>query len=154
MRRAWEEEQAGPPAGPALEDEQEAIRARLERQALDERIEAWVRELRARADVRYVPAAHGVAVGPAPGAEADPEEVGEGGGPPRGRPAWPRRSATDRHLDDPQARAARHEQGLDVEPEAVERTRGKAASAARAVKSLKPHCVSCEAGQDSAGRAR
>jgi hypothetical protein len=54
VRRAWEEEQAGRPAGPALEDEQQAIRARLERRALDERIEAWVKELRARADVRYV----------------------------------------------------------------------------------------------------
>jgi len=55
VRRVWEEEQAGRPAGPALEDEQEAIRARLERRALDERVEAWVKELRARADVRYVP---------------------------------------------------------------------------------------------------
>jgi len=55
VRKAWEEEQAGNPAGPALEDEQEAIRARLERRALDERVEAWVKELRARADVRYVP---------------------------------------------------------------------------------------------------
>ena len=55
VRRAWEEEQAGRPAGPALEDEQDAIRARLERRALDERVEAWVKELRARADVRYVP---------------------------------------------------------------------------------------------------
>ena len=54
VRKAWEEEQAGHPAGPALEDEQEAIRARLERQALDERIEAWVASLRNRADVRYV----------------------------------------------------------------------------------------------------
>ena len=54
VRKAWEEEQAGRPAGPALEDEQEVIRARLERRALDERIEAWVRELRSRADVRYV----------------------------------------------------------------------------------------------------
>jgi hypothetical protein len=53
VRKAWEEEQAGNPAGPALEDEQETIRARLERRALDERIEAWVGELRARADVRY-----------------------------------------------------------------------------------------------------
>jgi hypothetical protein len=54
VRRAWEEEQAGRPAGPAFEDEQEELRARLERRALDERIEAWVRELRGRADVRYV----------------------------------------------------------------------------------------------------
>jgi hypothetical protein len=60
VRKAWEEEQAGNPAGPALEDAQEEIRERLERRALDERIEAWVRELRARADVRYVsPAAPG-----------------------------------------------------------------------------------------------
>jgi hypothetical protein len=55
VRQAWREEQAGRPAGPAFEDEQDAIRARLERRALDERVEAWVRELRARADVRYVP---------------------------------------------------------------------------------------------------
>jgi hypothetical protein len=55
VRRVWQEEQAGRPAGPAFEDEQDAIRARLERRALDERVEAWVKELRARADVRYVP---------------------------------------------------------------------------------------------------
>jgi hypothetical protein len=54
VRQAWEGENAGSPEGPALEDEEEAIRSRLERRALDERIEAWVRELRARADVRYV----------------------------------------------------------------------------------------------------
>jgi hypothetical protein len=59
VRKAWEEEQAGRPAGPALEDEQEAIRTRLERRALDERVEAWVKELRARADVRYVPSPPG-----------------------------------------------------------------------------------------------
>jgi len=54
VRKAWEEEQAGRPAGPAFEDEQEKLRARLERRALDERIEAWVKELRSRSDVRYV----------------------------------------------------------------------------------------------------
>ena len=54
VRKAWEDEQAGRAAGPAFEDEQEELRARLERRALDERIEAWVRELRQRADVRYV----------------------------------------------------------------------------------------------------
>lgn len=54
VRKAWEEAQAGSPEGPALEDEQEAIRARLERRALDERVEAWVTGLRNRADVRYV----------------------------------------------------------------------------------------------------
>ncbi|HUL79803.1 MAG TPA: hypothetical protein VL691_21230 [Vicinamibacteria bacterium] len=54
VRKAWEEEQAGKAKGPALEDEQEAIRTRLERRALDERIEAWVVGLRQRADIRYV----------------------------------------------------------------------------------------------------
>ena len=50
VRKAWALE----PTGPALEDAVEAIRARLERRTLDERIEAWVAELRTRADVRYV----------------------------------------------------------------------------------------------------
>jgi hypothetical protein len=59
VRRAWEEAQAGSPEGPALEDEQEAIRGRLERQALDERIETWVAGLRNRAEVRYVEASPG-----------------------------------------------------------------------------------------------
>ena len=54
VRKAWDDEQAGRAAGPAFEDEEEQLRARLERRALDERIEAWVRELRQRADVRYV----------------------------------------------------------------------------------------------------
>ncbi len=47
VRKAWDDEQAGRAAGPAFEDEEEPLRARLERRALDERIEAWVRELRA-----------------------------------------------------------------------------------------------------------
>ena len=55
VRKAWEEEQAGRPAGPAFEEVQDELRSRLERRALDERIEAWVKELRARSDVRYVP---------------------------------------------------------------------------------------------------
>lgn len=50
VRKAWEQE----PGGPALEDALAAIRARLERRTLDERIEAWIKELRARAEVRYV----------------------------------------------------------------------------------------------------
>ena len=54
VRQAWEAEEVGRPAGVPLEDAQEALRARLERRALDERIEAWVEELRARADVRCV----------------------------------------------------------------------------------------------------
>jgi hypothetical protein len=52
VRRVWEREEG--PAGLALEDALELIRSRLERQALDEKIESWVEELRSRADVRYV----------------------------------------------------------------------------------------------------
>jgi hypothetical protein len=54
VRKAWETEDVGRPSGTALEDAQGAIRARLERRALDERVEAWVAELRARAAVRLV----------------------------------------------------------------------------------------------------
>ena len=51
VRAAYE---ADPQAGASWEAEKEKIRERLERRALDERIEAWVRELRSRAEVRYV----------------------------------------------------------------------------------------------------
>ena len=51
MRAAFESD---PQAGVSFEAEKERIRERLERRALDERVEAWVRELRVRADVRYV----------------------------------------------------------------------------------------------------
>lgn len=51
VRAAFE---ADPSAGDSWEASKQAIRERLERRALDERVEAWVRELRARADVRYV----------------------------------------------------------------------------------------------------
>jgi hypothetical protein len=54
VRKAWETEEVGRPSGTALEDAQDAIRARLERRALDERVEAWVAELRARAEARVV----------------------------------------------------------------------------------------------------
>ena len=54
VRKAWEVEEVGRPSGLALEDAQEAIRARLERQALDQRIESWVSELRSRATWRLV----------------------------------------------------------------------------------------------------
>jgi hypothetical protein len=50
VRAAFE---ADPAAGPSFEAAKEAVRARLERRALDERVEAWLRELRARAEVRY-----------------------------------------------------------------------------------------------------
>ena len=51
VRAAFE---ADPSAGDSWEAAKESVRERLERRALDERVEAWVRELRARADVRYV----------------------------------------------------------------------------------------------------
>ena len=51
VRAAFESD---PQAGVSFEAEKERIRERLERRALDERVEAWVRELRGRADVRYV----------------------------------------------------------------------------------------------------
>ena len=51
VRAAFE---ADPSAGASWEAARERVRERLERRALDERVENWVRELRARADVRYV----------------------------------------------------------------------------------------------------
>jgi hypothetical protein len=51
VRAAFETD---PSAGDSFEAAKERIRAQLERRALDERVEAWVRELRTRADVRYV----------------------------------------------------------------------------------------------------
>lgn len=54
VRKAWETEEVGRPSGVALEDAQDEIRARLERQALDERIEAWIGELRSRAEIREI----------------------------------------------------------------------------------------------------
>jgi hypothetical protein len=54
LRSAWNEDYRGEPEGPPFEDAAPELRARLERQALDERIEEWVRALRSRAEVRYV----------------------------------------------------------------------------------------------------
>ena len=51
MRAAFE---ADPSAGDSWEAAKDRVREQLERRALDERVEAWVRELRGRADVRYV----------------------------------------------------------------------------------------------------
>ena len=54
VRREWEERR---PQGAAElgADEADRIRQRLAAKVLDERIEAWVRELRAAAEVRYNP---------------------------------------------------------------------------------------------------
>jgi hypothetical protein len=45
-----------PQAEVSAEEEDGALAVLLERRALDERVETWVKELRARADVRYAPA--------------------------------------------------------------------------------------------------
>lgn len=54
LRAAWNEDYRGEPEGPPFEEAAPALRARLERRALDERIEEWVRDLRGRAEIRYV----------------------------------------------------------------------------------------------------
>lgn len=51
VRAAFE---ADPSAGASWEAAKQGLREQIERRALDERVEAWVRELRGRADVRYV----------------------------------------------------------------------------------------------------
>jgi len=62
VREAWERERAA--NGPGFEEAAPAVRARLERRAVDERIEEWVSDLRARAEVRYVPAEGSAPEGP------------------------------------------------------------------------------------------
>jgi hypothetical protein len=54
VRQAYEDEYRGRPAPPLAEVE-EALRERLARRDLSERIEAWVKELRAAAEIRYNP---------------------------------------------------------------------------------------------------
>jgi len=51
VRAAFESD---PSAGDSLEAARVRVRERLERRALDERVEAWVKELRGRAEIRYV----------------------------------------------------------------------------------------------------
>src|SRR5262249_34470642 len=52
VRQAYEAQYAGKDA-PALEAVGAALEDKLARQSLDERIEAWVKELRAAAEIRY-----------------------------------------------------------------------------------------------------
>lgn len=54
LQRAYAAEYDAQPEAPPLEAVAEALRARLARQKADERVEAWIRELRAEAEVRYV----------------------------------------------------------------------------------------------------
>lgn len=55
VAKAYQEEYDGRPEAPPLAEAAGLIKERLSRRALDERIEAWVRELRAGADIRYNP---------------------------------------------------------------------------------------------------
>jgi len=54
LREAWNEDFQGAPQGPPFEEAAPELRARLEREELDRRIESWVSDLRKRAEVRYV----------------------------------------------------------------------------------------------------
>lgn len=55
VEKAYDSEFGGRPDAPPRPAVAEALRERLSRQALDERIEAWVGELRSGADIRYNP---------------------------------------------------------------------------------------------------
>ena len=54
LQRAYASEYGARPEAPALETVAEALRARLERRKIDARVEAWIKELRSEAVVRYV----------------------------------------------------------------------------------------------------
>jgi hypothetical protein len=68
LRAAWNEDYRGQPEGPPFEEAAPRLRARLERQALDQRVEDWVEDLRGRADIRYVEGPGS----PSPPGEAEP----------------------------------------------------------------------------------
>ena len=53
VRSAWEQDRAARPDTPPFEDAAAGVRARLEAAELDQRIEQWVKELRAGAEIRY-----------------------------------------------------------------------------------------------------
>jgi hypothetical protein len=59
VRSAYEAEYGSRPEAPELAAVQDALRERLVARALDEKIEAWVKELRASAEVQYNRAAGG-----------------------------------------------------------------------------------------------
>jgi hypothetical protein len=54
LRRAYDEEYGGRPQAPPLETVVEQLRATVARRQLDEKVEAWVKELRGEAEVRLV----------------------------------------------------------------------------------------------------
>ena len=53
VRAAWDQARAARPDTPPFEEAAPALRARLESEELDKRIEEWVGELRAGAEIRY-----------------------------------------------------------------------------------------------------
>lgn len=55
LRSAYDAEYEGRSERPSFESVTAELRARLEREELDERIEAWVKDLRAAAEIRYNP---------------------------------------------------------------------------------------------------
>lgn len=55
LREAYAREQQGRGGGPGFEAEAPALRERLERERLDQEVEAWVKELRSGAEIRYNP---------------------------------------------------------------------------------------------------
>jgi hypothetical protein len=55
VREAYEDEHAGRAEAPAFADAAGKIRDRLVGRDLDARIEGWVKELRAGAEIRYNP---------------------------------------------------------------------------------------------------
>jgi len=61
VRAAYELEAQSLASPPSFEERAPALRARIEQQALDERLEAWIRELRTSGDVRKVDGIGGIA---------------------------------------------------------------------------------------------
>jgi hypothetical protein len=55
LREAYDKEVQGTPGAPSFDAAKDLLRERLERAALDEQVEAWVKSLRAAAEIRYNP---------------------------------------------------------------------------------------------------
>jgi hypothetical protein len=53
LQQAWDQESAAPFGSPPPREEARRLRERLQRAALDQKIESWIRDLRAEADIRY-----------------------------------------------------------------------------------------------------
>jgi hypothetical protein len=64
LQKAYAEEYGGRPDPPAFETVADELRERLARRQLGEKVEAWVKELRASADVRKVRPAAGASESP------------------------------------------------------------------------------------------